>query len=186
MFQKKKAGPAHLKVNLLPKDPFYDSLLGKTTTWALSVGRYIVIFTEIVVILSFLSRFQLDRQLTDLNKEIVEKKAIIDSYGDLEQNVRDIQKKIDNYQQLKPKRSIKDVFDQLTLVTPEGVEYIDLDINNNTVDISGRTQTTQALTQFITNLQLTDFFAGVTVDHISNKNDNNPGFDFTITAAFKE
>lgn len=186
MLNKKKSGSTHLKVNLLPKDPFYDTLLGKTTTWALSVGRYIVIFTEIVVILSFLSRFQLDRQLTDLNKEIVEKKAVIDSYGELEQNVRDIQKKIANYQQLKPQRSIKQVFDELSLVTPESIEYIDLNINSNSVEITGRTQSTQALRQFITNLQLTNYFSGVSVEHISNSDNNSPGFDFKINAGFRQ
>ncbi len=185
MLKKKLPTSTKLKVNLLPKDAFYDSILGKSTTWALSVGRYIVIFTEIVVIMSFLSRFQLDRQLTDLNKEIVEKKTVIESFGELEQNVRDIQKKIDTYQQLKPKQPINEVFDQLTTVTPRDIEYIDLTIKNNLVQISGRTQSTQALSQFITNVQLSQYFSEVRVEHISNKDSKNPGFDFRIEASIE-
>ena len=183
---KKKSSAFDLKVNLLPKDPFYDTVLGKGTTWALSVGRYIVIFTEIVVILSFLSRFQLDRQLTDLNKEIVEQKTVIDSFGELEQNVRDIQKKITNYEQLSPKQPIEVVFDQISQVTPNDIEFLNLALKNELVQISGRTQSTAALTQFITNLQLSDYFSNITVENISNQENEEPGFEFRIEAAIKE
>lgn len=182
---KKKSSAFELKINLLPKDPFYDTVLGKGTTWALSVGRYIVIFTEIVVILSFLSRFQLDRQLTDLNKEIVQQKTIIDSFGDLEQNVRDIQKKIDTYEQLKPKQPIEVVFDQLSQVTPNEIEFMNFALKNDVVQISGKTQSTSALTQFITNLQLSNYFSNVSVENISNKESSTPGFEFRIEAAIK-
>ena len=183
---KKNPSTVKLKINLLPKDPFYDSLLGKGTTWALSVGRYIVIFTEIVVILSFLSRFQLDRQLTDLNKEIVEKKTVIDSFGELEQNVRDIQKKIENYEQLKPRQATDVIFDQLTQVTPDDIEFINLTLKDEIVQITGRTQSTTALSQFITNLQLSAYFSNVKVENISNKDSKNPGFDFRIEANIKK
>ena len=171
-----------IKINLVPKDPFYDSLLGKGTTWALSVGRYIVIFTELVVILSFISRFQLDRQVTDLNKEIVQKQSVIESYGDLEQNVRDIQRKIDTYNQLKSKKPIENVFDQLSEITPIDIEYQDLTIKTEGLSITGKTTSSQSLTQYIQNIQKSPYFQNVIVDNISNNDDKEPGFMFRIQA----
>jgi hypothetical protein len=55
-----------INVNLLPQDPFFETVFGRFLKWALSIGRYIVIFTELIVILSFASRFTLDRMVTDL------------------------------------------------------------------------------------------------------------------------
>ena len=57
-------------VNLLEKDDFSESPIGRIVTWAITYGRYIMILTEIVVLLAFISRFSLDRKLTDLNEAI--------------------------------------------------------------------------------------------------------------------
>jgi hypothetical protein len=62
-----------LEVNLLPKDPFLSTSLGKLLQWSLTVGRYLVIFTELIVVSSFAARFSLDRQVTDLNASILQK-----------------------------------------------------------------------------------------------------------------
>ena len=67
----------NISVNLLTQDDFSSSPIGKVFLWALSVGRYIVVITELIVILSFLSRFKLDRDLTDVNEAIEKQKAII-------------------------------------------------------------------------------------------------------------
>ncbi len=73
-----------IKINLIPQDPFMSSVVGKFLVWSLSIGRYIVILTELVVILSFLSRFKLDRDLTDVNEAIEAQKTLIKSYGNTE------------------------------------------------------------------------------------------------------
>jgi hypothetical protein len=90
-----KKTTAHIRINLLPKDPFLSTPLGRFLTWSLHVGRYLVIFTELVVITSFGSRFVIDRQVTDLNVQLREKQTIIQSYGSLEQDVRTVQKKLE-------------------------------------------------------------------------------------------
>lgn len=80
-----------LKINLAPKDEFESSLVGRILKWALTAGKSIVILTEFVVILAFLSRFKLDMDLNDLNEVIVQKQAIVESYADVEKQMRDLQ-----------------------------------------------------------------------------------------------
>lgn len=87
--------PAPISVNLLPKDPFLESVVGKFLLWSLQIGRYIVVFTELVVILTFLSRFKLDRDLTDLNEKIQVQKQTILSYGDTEAKFNAVKNKIE-------------------------------------------------------------------------------------------
>lgn len=185
MFSKKnKLTIDQTKINLAPKDPFYESFLGKITTWALSVGRYLVIFTELVVIVSFLSRFQLDRQVTDLNTEIVKQQRIIESYGDLEQNVRDVQKKIENYGRLKDVRPMKEVFEKLTEITPEDIKYQELTVTTKKISVRAHANSRQALDRYILNLQASNYFFNVVSDNISNKDARTPGYDFQISAQY--
>ena len=62
---------AHKKqqVNLLPEKGFTSTTTGRVLTWILSTFRIIVIVTEIIVMIAFLSRFWLDAQNTDLSEE---------------------------------------------------------------------------------------------------------------------
>lgn len=173
---------AQTTINLAPRDPFYESFLGKITTWALSIGRYLVIFTELVVIISFLSRFQLDRQVTDLNTDIVKQQRIIESYGDLEQNVRDVQKQIDTYAQLKNQGNMKEVFDALSLITPNDITYRELNIQDQSILLQAHANSRQALDRFILNLQASTYFSEVVSENISNKDAKTQGYDFQISA----
>ncbi|HYD34940.1 MAG TPA: PilN domain-containing protein [Vitreimonas sp.] len=176
----KKAAP--LRINLVPKDPFFETPLGKVLRWALSVGRYIVIFTELVVITSFGSRFYLDRQLTNLNTALLQKETQITSYGDLEQKVRLAQQKIDQYQQIEQQGNLSDIFPKLSAITPRDVRLDQLLINPTSVSLEGTTLSQSSLNLLISNLQLSKEFLNVTVDRIeANTNDDSEaGFMFRI------
>ena len=175
------AKPVVFKINLVPKDPFFQSPLGRTLKWALSVGRYIVIFTELVVIISFATRFSLDRQVTDLNDAIVQKESIIDSYGDLEDNVRLAQQKIENYQQVSQQATVIDIFPKLTELTPTDVRLESLVIRGASINLEGVTRSQSALKILITNLQLSQGIYNLTVDKIeTNQQDLIGGFRFRI------
>ncbi len=182
MAKKKNIPIKKLDVDFVPKDPFYDTILGKILSWALSVGRYIVVFTELVVILSFLSRFQLDRQVTDLNGELMQKQSIIESYGSLENDVREVQKKIETYKQLKTRKPIKEIFTTLSAVTPQGIEYTTLSLKSSGLRINGIAQSTNALSQFLYNIQIHPEISNVVVQKIVNRDKKEPGFEFELEA----
>ena len=110
--------PANIEINLLPKDPFLESPLGKILQWALSAGRYLVIVTELVVVISFATRFSLDRRVTDLNSAIHQKQIIIQSYGDLEERVLTVQKKIDSFAQVEQQFNLAEAFPPLSEIVP--------------------------------------------------------------------
>jgi Tfp pilus assembly protein PilN len=174
--------PVAIKVNLVPRDPFMDTFLGKFLTWALSVGRYLVISTEMIVILSFMSRFTIDRQITDLNSSILQKKVVIQSYGDLEQNIRTIQKKIESFQQVEQQANVVDIFPALTQITPPDVQMKQLSMQPNSVTLSGNARSNVSLSLLISNLQNSPRFSDVVVISITTAQNSNQGFDFIIQA----
>jgi Tfp pilus assembly protein PilN len=157
--------------------------VGRVLKWSLSIGRYIVVFTELVVILSFVTRFSLDRQVTDLNNSISQKKAIILSYGNLEEEVRLIQKKTQSYEEVRQQSNITEVFPELSKVVPPSVLLDDLTIRPDQVLISGTTLNESNLNVLINNMTLSQNFYDVAVDRIETSDDrNDPGLKFSITA----
>lgn len=178
--------PAPIRVNLLPKDPFLSSPPGKLLQWALSVGRYLVIFTEVVVIISFASRFTLDRRITDLNGSILQKEIIIGSYGDLEQNMRDAQKKIESYIQVEQQENVTTIFPILTEVTPNEVVYEQLEMRPGRISITGVANSNLGIGILINNLESSGRFSDITVERLgTSKEQNNKGLTFKIEANIK-
>lgn len=175
-----------LSINLLPKDPFFQSSLGRVLKWALSAGRYIVIFTELIVILSFVARFTLDRQITDLNAEIHQNEQIIKSYGSLEENFRTAQTKIQTYQQIEQETNMTDVFPNLSEVTPESVTLDELVVKQDLIIASGETESRTAFNVFVNNLQLSPHFFNVTIDNIESSDENENAIVFRLKADTKE
>jgi Tfp pilus assembly protein PilN len=177
-----KRKPVHFNINLLPQDPFFDTFLGKTLKWALSIGRYIIIFTELVVIGSFATRFSLDRQVTDLNDEIHQKQSVIESYGALENNMRIAQAKIENYQQIDQQKNIIDVFPKLSEITPRDVKLTELTIKPTSVGLVGTATSQNSLNLLINNIQLSPYFFNVAVDRIESSPEETGVLIFRIKA----
>ncbi len=178
--------PVEIKINLFPKDPFFKGVIGRSIQWALSVGRYIVIFTELLVILSFVARFTLDRQRTDINKEIEQKKSLILSYGELETNFLNLQKKLTDYKVLAVNDNIADIFPKLSKITPSNVVFENLTINQNSVSVEGEVFSQSMLNTFVNNLTLSEDFFEVRIDKIESLDDNRPGFAFSLKANTKK
>ncbi|MGD9129330.1 MAG: PilN domain-containing protein [Candidatus Woesebacteria bacterium] len=182
----KKVKPASININLIPKDPFFQSTVGKFLQWALSIGRYVVIFTELIVILSFVARFTLDRQVTDLNNKIEQKRVVIRSYGDLEQNFRNLQKKIDDYSQIEHQLKIANTFPKIQSIVPNNIVLDELVIMQDKVVINGTAFSHRALNELINNISLSTDFFNVVIDNIQTQDEDVPGFLFSISARTEE
>jgi hypothetical protein len=171
-----------ITINLVPKDPFFTTALGRGMQWALSAGRYIVIFTEIVVILSFAARFTLDRKVSDLNKQLLNSQSVITSYGELERNFRLAQAQIEEYSAINQETNLTEVFANITTVTPPDVVIDELVISPSTVFIKGSTYSQSSFNVLINNLQISPDFLNVSVGTVEAKDSNSTGLLFTISA----
>ena len=134
------------------------------------------------MILSFITRFSLDRRVTNLNKSIKQKEAIIKSYGELENSFRLTQKKISSIQQLQPENNITEVFPRLQEVAPENFQLESLTINPGGVNLTARALTDEALNTFISNLQISPYFTEVNVGKIETEGEEEPGFMVMVAA----
>jgi hypothetical protein len=81
-----------LSINLLGNKN--ASIADQFLTWALAIGRLLVIVTETVALATFLYRFSIDRQLIDLHDEITKNQAIVAYLKQGEDSYRHMQQKI--------------------------------------------------------------------------------------------
>jgi len=175
--------PVVLDVNLVPKDPFFQTVLGRSLKWALSVGRYIVIFTELVVIVSFATRFTLDRQLTDLNASINQKKMVIQSYGDLEERFLFTQQRLADYEQLEQESNLVEIFPLLNDMIPSNVVLENLTINPDKVIFTGSALSQTALNVLVNNAQLSPYLSNVRIGSIESRGESAQGVNFDMQAS---
>lgn len=126
------------KVNLLPQDEFEQSFLGKALKWSLTAGKSIVILTEFVVILAFMSRFKLDRDLNDLNEVLIQKQAVVASYAETEARMRALQDRLDIINQVNEDTlGASDSLSRLIANTPLDVAYEKVDLSRTSLSLSG-------------------------------------------------
>jgi hypothetical protein len=180
--KKKKETAVSLDVNLMPKDPFFETAIGRLLNWTLSVGRYVVIFTQLVVILSFSTRFVLDRQVTDLNATINQKKLAIESYANLEKRFLFIQKQITDIKQLQQESNLMEIFPLLNETIPSNVILNDLIIRRDELVFSGIALSQASLNVLVNNVKLSPHFDNVSIGKIESRGENSPGLAFDIKA----
>lgn len=171
-----------IKINLTPKDPFFKTTAGKFLNWAINVGRYIVIFTELVIIVSFTARFTLDRRVTDLNDSIHQKEVIAQSYGNLESDFRLAQEKIDQYEQVEQRNNIVKIFPKLQEIVPENLVLQNLEITRTGISLEAIAATNNSLNFFINNLQVSPYFFDVEVKKIEAESKRTGGFSVLVEA----
>lgn len=174
------ARPRQLTINLLPQDPFYETPLGRVMAWASTIGRYLVIFTEVIVIISFASRFKLDRDLTDLNSAIQQKSFIIDSYGNLENDVRLAQKKTDFLIQQKTAYNALEILDILSASLPQDVALTLVQVYPQEIQVTGSALTPEAIAQLVRLLQRQPTVSALYMDQIKSNQQGAAGFEFSM------
>lgn len=174
-FGRKKA------INLLPRDSFEASKSGIVLTWLLSFGKWAVIVTQLVVMGTFLWRFTLDRELTDLRKEIAKQVAVIKSYEQIEREFTLTQKRLAAAETtLNEQKAILDEMATLAQVTPLDVWYEKLIISPTTTTIGAYSRSLPGFSQFLSALQQDQRYQSISVTKIQDGGVQNAQMQFEI------
>lgn len=141
-------------INLLGEETIAHTPQGRIVQWALTYGRYIMIGTEIVVLLAFISRFSLDRKLTDLKEEISQKQAILEANLPLENDIRSLQDRLSRIKSVitEQKRPVDAITFTQTILPPD-VYLTSLDIIREKLILSLVAGTAEGFSRFLANFQ---------------------------------
>ena len=152
--------------------------------WALTVGRLIVILTEIVALSVFVYRFSLDEKLIDLHSAIKQKQSLVSLLKQDEDKYRNLQDRIALTSSLLEKnaKTNKIVLDIVGL-TPQGSRIDNLTFNQDKLTINASINSVSSLTDFINVIKDYPNIKAVNIDTIENKPIG--GLSVTVTTMFK-
>lgn len=170
-----------LKINLLPKKELEGRALEKFLKWSLTFGRYIIVGTEIIVLLAFFSRFKLDRELTDLHEQINQKETIVKFNQEFEKETRNIQK------QLKEIKGLEQNYDSVIKLLgffesniPKEVTLEKLSLSEERISLSGVSLSTSSFIDFLARIRTSEKFTQVNLEDLSKKGEEE--LKFTLAA----
>lgn len=179
--------PAKRNVNLLPKDEFKFSVTGKFIKWAISVGRWIVVLTEFVVICAFLSRFYFDTVLDNLFDETRQKQAIVDSAQSFEENFQEIQEKTKMVKTLLAKEKKPSLlFTEVNQVIPANVFLTSVSIADENLQLAGYSLSEKSLSLFVSGLKTLPNLEKISLSNVALKEEEAIGIAFDISAKIKK
>jgi len=168
------------EISLLPTEGFEKTQLGRFLKWALGIGRWIVIATELVVILCFLSRFKLDRDLTDLGEKIKQQQAIIVSFGDFEKDFRNLQERLATIDRLEKEQLLAaNCLNELSKTVPLDVSLSSLTVGQKKVVISALALSEAGFSSFIKELEGNPKFKGITLAEVKREKPGEVEFELT-------
>lgn len=170
-------------INLLHSNEFANSMKGRVLTWVLSSFRIIVIVTEMIVLVAFLSRFYFDSRSNDLKDEIKQKQAIISASSDFEQTFRDTQKRLnivsDNATSSKSTaRSVQAITSNL----PSDIQLERISINGGEAQVAGLSPNELSIQQLMVNLEASPQFSNTSLNEVDTDFQNSQLLYFRVSA----
>jgi len=174
-------------IEFVPQEEWEKTSFGKFLKWLLHVGRWIVIVTELIVIIAFLSRFKLDRDLTDLNESVKQKQAIIQASSDFEKEFRFLQKRLTTIEGLKKNQIESDkILDIFTQVTPAGIQLANLSLMEKKISLTASADSEITFAVFLKNLKKEPRLTKLAIDKISVSEEQFGQVVFNLKADLKE
>lgn len=168
-------------INLLPSEEFASSTTGRIVTWGLSTFRYIVIATELVVIIAFLSRFWLDAQNTNLREEIEQRISIIAASAEFENEFREVQKRLSVYKILtNDETKFTKIFSDISKNIPEDVFLVSISITEGRLTIDGLSPNERSIEQFAVNLKKNAGHEKITLASVMTSHEDPSLLEFTL------
>lgn len=144
------------KITLLPQEGFDKTPLGRVLTWTLSAGRTIIIVTELIVIMAFLSRFWFDRNLTDLNDQIKETSSLVQAQKSFENQFRNVQERIVQVRETEKKQETTKLAEIIMSKVPPNARLDKVSVENQETQVTGLALSEGAIELFTRELERAD------------------------------
>lgn len=168
-------------IELLPREEWEKTSFGRLLKWVLNVGRWIVISTELIVILAFLSRFKLDRDLTNIYEEIKQKQAVIESMSSFEDRFRFLQTRLATTNGLEKRQlAASKILAEVAPLVPIDVSLTEMTVADKEISFVATALSEFGLAAFINNLQKSPRFENLSVGNVTSGSQEGIGIQFSL------
>lgn len=174
-------------INLLSNDGTSRSPISRIIAWVISYGRYIMVTTELIVIIVFISRFSLDRRLTDLTEEISQKQSLIQANRTLEEDFRKTQSSLLIVKSLLNSQvDVSGALQTLHTILPPGVFLDSLSITNDKITATITAVSVESFSYFLSNLSGAKNLTSIEIGSVTKLPSQGIKFTVTTTIASKK
>lgn len=185
-----KAAPKspELNIDLLPK----EGTGGGAIHWILTIGRYLIIITEVVALATFVIGILLSKEKNDLKSSIKAKSAEVATYQKCskdddtvfcEQNFRKVQTQLNQIAQIRDNHfPTNEVVREFLVLLPIGVEITQFSLEANDVRFSGSFLTERELQTLINSFNRSEKLTNLDITELVKEED----FKFTATAQIEK
>lgn len=157
--------------------PFFDKFLN----WALTIGRLIVIITEVVAVIAFVYRFSLDEKLVNLHDAIKQQQKIISVLKNDENKYRNLQDRIALAATFSTKAtSSNQIITDIVNLIPKQMRINDLILNKDRINLKVDVASVSSLADLIDSLKNYRSIKSISIDNIENKPSIGLSVDITI------
>jgi hypothetical protein len=180
------------EISLLPESENPNSFNARLVKWMTGSGRAIIICTELIVVIAFISRFWLDRKNADISEVIRQEQAILETTKDFENEFSDLQQKlklIKSFYANQP--DYTRCISTLVNSTPQDLIYNNVNIkkdeklNKIIASVTLTAYREESIVDFITNLTLNSDISTVNLNKIEKKPRENK-YSINIDLVFKD
>jgi hypothetical protein len=160
------------------------SVFDKFINWALTIGRLIIIITELIAIAAFLYRFSLDERLANLHSSIKQKQGIVSALKNDESKYRNLQDRISiagifSDKGIKINKTIVDIENLI----PSQINTNNLIFNKDQISLGVDIASTSSLSDLINSLKNYPGIKSISIDNIENV--PSAGLSVDITTMLK-
>lgn len=174
-----------LKIDLLLRKDLTQKYSGRFLLWALTVGRYIAIFTELVVIAGVIARFTLDYQRNNITEDVLEQQKILASYQLTETRMKRLSKLFSTVAAIEGNKSFAaELLTDLGKVTPFDLRFETLQISPESMEMSGVSLSANSFAAFLSGLNSFKEFDDIILDSIQSGGPQDSSIHFTLSVTF--
>ncbi len=177
------ANSQHVKINLIGKNR-EESVTQDILRWAVSIGRVIVVVTELIALGALVYRFNIDNKIVDLHDQIKTEHLFVEGQASKEKDYRSIQARLSNIKsinkQTQAKISIMNGI--LQSITKGDFSSTNLSVNENNIGINGTAFSIFPINNFIQSLKKNPNVISISLDNISSTTE---GIQFKVNIELK-
>lgn len=182
----KTAQPAtpEININLMPT-PGPTGRTGEIVRWVLTVGRYLIIATEIIALVIFFVGIKLSADKNNIKEQVDNLKSSVSSESNInfEKEFRDLQQKINEIKRQRASHFQSNiVITEFLKLLPQGMSLGSLEVKEDEVVFSGSFASPSELQTMVSVFSESNKIIGLDISDLNSPSEKNPSYTFTATA----
>src|SRR5579872_3688046 len=144
-----------------------ESLSERLLTFALTIGRILVIVTEAIALGAFLFRFGLDRQLVDLHDRITQEQTIVNLLKSNEATYRNLQDRLSLANTLiTQEKASESLYQAVLAMIPSDMSLTTISLSDTSISIQGDIPNLVSLSALVNKLKSDSRIDSISLDKI--------------------